>query len=273
LSIIAAVGERLGVPMPPGNNPRLVMEEISRVVPQYGGVSFSRLDMTEFIDEPIPMPAAVSYKQLRVKSLMWPCPTRLDPGSPILYADGFATPSGKARLWSAKALQSEASQLAPQVQPQGTLMATLGFLLFPFKTGTLSRHSYGLSRVEPTPRLHINSRDAARLGIGDLMPVQVEVVGAADSAGAADAAGTIFAVSLVYDSLPEGRAFLGITLEQTGTNEAVRNLRHMIMTDNSGERKAVPVRVTAAPNRAGESLRELQPVATANLLNTDIQPL
>ena len=56
-------------------------------------------------------------------------------------------------------------------------MATLGFPLFPFNTGTLSRHSYGLSRVEPDPRLHLNTRDAARMGISDQKPVQVTIEG------------------------------------------------------------------------------------------------
>jgi predicted molibdopterin-dependent oxidoreductase YjgC len=266
LAIIASVGERLGVHVP-AKDPKNVLEEIARVVPQYAGVAFSRLDMTEFIDDTIPMPAATSYKQLKVKSLMWPCSGRLDPGTPVLYTDAFATQSGKAKMSSARAAQSETTRLEPQAQPQGTIMMTLGFPLFPFKSGTLSRHSYGLSRVEPTPRLHINSRDAANMGITDMMPVHVMVEGAADSSE------PVYAVSMVYDSIPEGRAFLGISLEQAGTNEAVRKARHMIMADNSGARKAVPVRVEAAPSRSGDTLREFQPVATANLLDTNVQPL
>src|SRR5919201_1459082 len=97
LQIIGILGKRLGVEVPT-TDPKQVMEEIARVVPQYGGVSYSRLDLTEFIDDDIPMPAAISYKQLKVRSLMWPCPERLHPGTPVLYSDGFATKSGKALL-------------------------------------------------------------------------------------------------------------------------------------------------------------------------------
>src|SRR5205085_10238471 len=47
LQITGMIGRRLGVNVP-STDPKQVMEEIARVVPQYGGVSYSRLDMTEF---------------------------------------------------------------------------------------------------------------------------------------------------------------------------------------------------------------------------------
>ena len=258
LQIIAMIGRRLGVAVP-STDPKQVMEEIARVVPQYGGVTYSRLDMTEFIDDDIPMPAAVSHKQLKVRSLMWPCPQRLDPGTPVLYADSFATKSGKAMM-------SAAGQPATQAA-EGTasdvLMATLGFPLFPFRTGTLSRQSFALSQVEPDPRLHINSLDAARMGIADQVPVQVIIEGI-------DASDPVYAVSLVYDRMPEGRAFLAITMEQAGTNRGVREARQAIQ---DGERKAVPIRVRPAPNMSRRPVSELTPVATANVLDTGRQPL
>ena len=48
-----------------------------------------------------------------------------------------------------------------RLQPKIHSMATVGFPLFPFRRGTFSRQSYALSRVEPDPRLHINTKDAA----------------------------------------------------------------------------------------------------------------
>lgn len=258
LKIIAMVGERLGVSAP-FTDPKLVLEEIATVVPQYGGVSFSRLDLTEFIDDNIPMPAAVSMKQLKLKSLMWPCAERLDPGTPVLYTDKFATANGKAQMSAAKAMAAQ-----PDAAPtEGTLMATLGLPLFPFRTGTLSRHSYALSRVEPDPRLHLNASDAARMGIADQVPVQVTIEGA-------DASNPIYAVSLVYDRVPEGSAFLAITLEQAGTNLGIREARQQVQ---SGERKAVPIRVQLAPHMAPKPAGELQPVATGNVLDSGAQPL
>ena len=98
LQIISMVGQRLGVGLA-ATTPKAVFEEIAKVVPQYAGMTYARLDMTEFIDDVIPMPAAVSFKQLKVKSLMWPCKDRMDLGTPFLYADSFATTSGKAKMW------------------------------------------------------------------------------------------------------------------------------------------------------------------------------
>jgi formate dehydrogenase major subunit/formate dehydrogenase alpha subunit len=269
LTIISGIGERLGVPMP-GLDPLNVFAEIARVVPQYAGMSYSRLDMTEFIDDAIPMPAAVSYKQLKVKSLMWPCTDRLSPGTPVLYTNGFATSNGKARMWTERQQGTTASSYtsaSTETQPAGgTLLATVGFGLFPFKTGTLSRHSYGLSRVEPTPRLHVNPADAGPLGIQDEMPVLV-------TADGIEEAEPIYAVALVYDRIPRGRAFLAFTLEQYGTNATVRQLRHRIASDTTGGRKSVALRVQPAPNRTLDSMREFQPVATTNVLDTRIQPL
>jgi predicted molibdopterin-dependent oxidoreductase YjgC len=264
LQIIAAIGRRLGVPVP--SSPKDALDEIAKVVPLYGGISFSRLDMTEFIDDAIPMPAALSYKQLKVKSLMWPCADRVDPGTPVLYKEGFATPSGKAKMWATpSAERGTRREESTGAQPDGILMATLGFPLFPFRTGTLSRHSYGLSRVQPDPRLHINTRDAQRMGIDDEVPVKVTFEGG-------DEFEPVYAISLVYDRVPEGTAFLAITLEQAGTNPDVRKARHAIMSDFSGERKSVPIRVQVAPDRGGQPIRQLQPTATANVLDTTIQP-
>lgn len=266
LGIIAAVGERLGVPLPAPVRPKDVLDEIARVVPLYGGVSFARLDMTEFIDDLIPMPAALSYKQLKVKSLMWPCPDRLHPGTPVLYTDRFATPDGKAKLWVADARLEEPVQA--QTRAEGTLLATIGLPLFPFKTGTLSRHSYGLNKVEPTPRLHLNTQDAERLGIMDLMPVLVTIEGEGT-----EGAEPIYAVSMVFDREPQGRAFLAVTLEQMGTHKALRRVRHAMMSDLSGGRKTAAIRVQPVPGMEGRTMRDFQPVATANLLDTEIQPL
>jgi predicted molibdopterin-dependent oxidoreductase YjgC len=259
LDIIAAIGQRLGVPLP-AVSPTQVFAEIASVVPQYAGMSYPRLDITEFVDDAIPMPAALSYKQLKIRSLMWPCTGRTDPGSPFLYANGFATPSGKATLWQG----SQASTAPAAPTGDDVLAATLGVTLFPFRTSTLSRQSYGLSRVEPDPRLHLNVQDAARLGIDNQVPVEITIEGAPPS-------DPVYAVSLVHDRVPQGTAFFGYTMEQIGTNVAVRTAVTQIMADQSGGRKTVPIRVKAAPHMASRA--QLEPVATANVLDPGLQPL
>lgn len=249
LHIINLVGHRLGVILP-SMQPNLVFAEIAKVVPQYAGMSYARLDTTEFINEEIPMPAAVSLKQLKVRSLMWPCSNKTDPGSPVLYTESFATPSGKARMWV-----PSAANAAPEAPSGGALMATFGFTLFPFKSGTLSRQSYGLSRVESDPRLHLNTADAARLGIADQTPVEITVQGGPNSAPA-------YAISQVYDKVPQGTAFLAMTLEQAGTNAGVRTAKATIAADDTGTKKSVPITVKPAPNI---KLDELAPMGAGML--------
>jgi predicted molibdopterin-dependent oxidoreductase YjgC len=237
LQIIALLGQKLGVHLP-ATTPKEVFDEIAKVVPQYAGMSYARLDITEFVEDAIPMPAAVSYKQLKIRSLMWPCKDRMDPGTPVLYTDGFATPSGKAKLWV-----SSDDRTATTGNQDGVLMATVGFPIFPFRSGTLSRQSYGLSRIEPDPRLHMNTQDAIQRGIADQMPVHVQIEGSPD-------AEPVLAISQVYDKVPQGTAFLAMTMEQAGTNSGVRMARNAIASDATGANKSVAVRVQLAPSLA-----------------------
>jgi predicted molibdopterin-dependent oxidoreductase YjgC len=262
LYIFNEVAKRLGLHLL-SYNPKEVMDEIARVVPVYAGVSYARLEMMEFVDDAIPMPAAVSYKQLKIRGLMWPVSDRMDPGTPVLYTEGFGTPTGKARMWSAKALQPETARGVAQFGGD-TLLATVGFGLFPFGSGTLSRHSSGMSEVEPHPRLHLHPEDAERIGVGDAAPVVVSLEN--------ESGDDVYAISLVSDRTPKGRAFLAMRMVQAGTSPTVRQIRYTIASDRSGERKAVTIRVRQAAGTEGRSMREVQPPATDNVLNPALQP-
>ncbi len=235
LQIIGLLGSRLGV-FQSSYQPNAIFNEIASVVPQYAGMSYARLDMTEFIDDIIPMPAAISLKQLKVRSLMWPCVDKTDAGTPVLYKDGFATASGKAKIWVPSGAASDGTETG-----SNTLLATFGFAVFPYHTGTLSRQSYGLSRIEPDPRLHINTKDAISMGITDQVPVRITISGAPQS-------DPVYAVSKVYDGVPQGTAFLAMSMEQSGTNAAVRSARYQITNDGTGTKKAVEITVQLAPN-------------------------
>lgn len=54
-----------------------IMEEISSVVPAYGGIS---------------------HERLKRGGLQWPCPDKKHPGTPILHTEKFNTPDGLARF-------------------------------------------------------------------------------------------------------------------------------------------------------------------------------
>ena len=198
-------------------------------------MSYARLDMTEFIDDTIPMPAAVSFKQLKVRSLMWPCVDKPTQVRPVLYMDGFATASGKAKMWVPSGAASDGTETG-----SNTLLATLGFAVFPLPYGHTQPAELRLSRIEPDPRLHINTKDAISDGHNRPGPRPYH-----PSAPQSD---PVYAVSKVYDGVPQGTAFLAMSMEQSGTNAAVRSARHQITNDGTGTKKGVEITVELAPN-------------------------
>jgi hypothetical protein len=81
----------------------------------------------------------------------------------------------------------------------------------------------------------------------------------------------VHAISLVHDRVPQGHAFLAVTMEQAGTNRGVREARH-VLTNGTGQR-AVPIRVQPAPNMARVPVSQIPQPSTRNVLDTAEQPL
>jgi predicted molibdopterin-dependent oxidoreductase YjgC len=59
------------------NGPEEIMEEIRGLTPQYGGITYNRIERT---------------------GLQWPCPDIEHPGTSYLYAEKFSTPTGRAEF-------------------------------------------------------------------------------------------------------------------------------------------------------------------------------
>ena len=76
---------------------------------------------------------------------------------------------------------------------------------------------------------------------------------------------TVLAMSQVYDKVPEGTAYLAMTMEQAGINGAVRMARHTITTDATGEKKSVAIKVQLVQGAGAAGA--LQPAATGGMLN------
>ena len=132
------------------------MDEIASVTPQYGGVTYDRLDV-------IP---DVEFAQTDVCGLQWPCPTEDHPGTPILHTQQFARGKG---------LFSAIEHIAPSenVSDDYPFVLTTGRELVHYHTGTMSRQAPGLNGLVPEGRLEIHPDDAARLGIEDGAHVRV----------------------------------------------------------------------------------------------------
>ncbi|HMA35341.1 MAG TPA: molybdopterin-dependent oxidoreductase [Chloroflexia bacterium] len=237
--IFVELGYRLGLSMP-YPRPADVMDEIARLVPIYAGINYARLEVPLYLEDAIPMPGATSYKQLRVNGLQWPCLSADHAGTAVLYAAGAG---GQPRLTTAPATGPGAAT-APAA-PDGGLLMIAGFSLFPYRTGTTSRHSRSLAKVQPHSRLHLHPADATRLGLHDVEQVRVQAAGGnPNGAGNSELNNRpVDAITLVSEQVPPGTAFLAMTLAQAGRSPLVRQALEVQKNGHDGV-KAVPIVVT-----------------------------
>jgi formate dehydrogenase alpha subunit len=120
------------------HDPSEVLEEMGRVVPEYAGVK---------------------YRRLEKEGLQTPVWHDDHPGTPYLFSDTF--PSGKGKF--------HPLEYVPAVETpddEYPFILTTGRLLEHWHGGTLTRHSK-LDDLYPQARIEINPGDAARLKIED----------------------------------------------------------------------------------------------------------
>jgi formate dehydrogenase alpha subunit len=117
--------------------PAGIMEEVARCTPVMGGVHYDRLDG---------------------EGLIWPCPDRDHPGSPILHRDTFTR--GKGRF-----------SVLPNVETLETpdkeypLMLVTGRRLVHYNNSSMTRRCEGLRWLAPEEELEIHPDDASQMGI------------------------------------------------------------------------------------------------------------
>ncbi|MCK4817777.1 molybdopterin-dependent oxidoreductase, partial [bacterium] len=124
--------------------PTQVMQEINSLVPLYAGITYNRLDS---------------------KGLQWPCVSAEDPGSELLYEEGF--PRGKAKL------------IPVDYEPSGKdkekkfplVLVTVQSL---FHSGSFSLRAPGLNEICPEGFAELSEQDAEHLKItsGDMITVR-----------------------------------------------------------------------------------------------------
>ncbi|WP_435359528.1 formate dehydrogenase subunit alpha [Haloarchaeobius sp. DFWS5] len=130
--------------------PADVMDEISRLVPIYGGINYDRL-------------------QSKPDGLQWPCEDADDPGTPFLYEDEFNFDDGKARFVPADFAQPP--ELPDEEYP---LMLTTGRVLYHWHTGTMTRRNEASMDKVPESFVSIHPKMAEQLGIEHGEYVRVE---------------------------------------------------------------------------------------------------
>ena len=139
-AILCDVAKKMGSDLFDFNSPQEVLEEVRTVTPQYAGMNKERLEKPE--------------------ALHWPCPDEEHPGTPILWAEQFATADGLGVLMPIEFIP--AAELPDEEYP---LTLTTGRMLFHWHTGSMTRRSETLANEVPTGFVEINPDDAAELGI------------------------------------------------------------------------------------------------------------
>ncbi len=125
-------------------NPGQILSEMSRVVPEYAGVNYARIEK---------------------EGLQTPVWDDQHPGTPFLFGDGF--PRGRGKFHPL-----DYTPGAEQPDEEYPLILTTGRVLEQWHGGTLTRHSW-MDDLWPEALMEINPADAARLAIENDSPVRV----------------------------------------------------------------------------------------------------
>ncbi len=138
--VICSVANRMGYPMK-YNHPSEIMDEIARLVPNYGGISYERLER---------------------ESLQWPCPTKDHPGTAIMYKNVFERPGGLARFVALdhKGPGEETDREYPYSLITGRIREH-------YNNGSMTRRSAGIKELAPEELIEISPADAGKLKIND----------------------------------------------------------------------------------------------------------
>jgi len=163
-------------------SPREVMDEIAKLTPSYGGISYDRLERG---------------------GLCWPCPSPDHPGTPYLHKEKFARPGGKGKFF---AVPYRPPAELPDDEYPFTL--TTGRTGFHWHTGTMTRKDWALDREYPKGYVEINPQDAANTGIRNGAMVKV-----------ASRRGEISVQANVVDTIQEGLVFIPFHFAEAAANK------------------------------------------------------
>jgi len=162
------------------NHPSEIMDEIAKVTPSYGGISYQRLESG---------------------GLQWPCPTAEHPGTPILHTRMFTRGRGKFMPLEYRPSAETPDQDYP-------LILTTGRSLFQYHTGSMSRRVKGLNAFRNEELVEINPQDAESLGIADGEKVKV-----------ISRRGEVAAKAKVTEVSPPGVVFMTFHFAESPTNQ------------------------------------------------------
>jgi len=159
-----------------------IMDEISKVAPIYGGISFDRLDG---------------------EGLQWPCPTPDHPGTKFLHTEKFSRAGGLGRFFP---LIYKASVELPDTEYP--LLLTTDRSLYHYHTSTMTRRVEGLEILDGEEFLRVNPWDAEQMKVSDGEQVTVR-----------SRRGKVKVRVDITHIVPRGVASLTFHFHETPTNE------------------------------------------------------
>jgi formate dehydrogenase alpha subunit len=137
--ITCDIAKRMGANGFDFGHPSQIMEEIARLTPIYGGISYARLES---------------------EGLQWPCRDAGDPGTPILHVGRFTR--GRGRF-----VPLEYRPSAETPDREYPLLLTTERVLAHYHTGSMTRRVDGINRLHGEERVQVHPADAEELGIRD----------------------------------------------------------------------------------------------------------
>ena len=143
-AIISEIANGMGYMMD-YDSPEQIMHEVGELTPNYGGISYARLD---------------------VSGLQWPCTTPDHPGTKYLYKEGF--PRGKGKFSAIEFRPPD--ELVDENYPPCLIT---GRNRYHSNTGTMTRRSTSLYKQSPESYIEVNPVDAAKLTVSEGEMVKV----------------------------------------------------------------------------------------------------
>jgi predicted molibdopterin-dependent oxidoreductase YjgC len=144
--IICELAKKMGASGFDFQSAKSIMEEINKLTPSYGGITYERLE--------------------ELGSLQWPCPAVDHPGTPYLHKGKFSRGLGKFFAIEFK----EPNELPNDEYP---FTLTTGRLMFHFHTGSMTRRSKKLHNEVPEAYVEIHEKDAGKIGLNGNKRVRV----------------------------------------------------------------------------------------------------
>jgi assimilatory nitrate reductase catalytic subunit len=155
LEVLHDLAARLGVTRGFSTDPAVVFDELARASAggpaDYSGLSHARLDAAEAAGD----------------GLFWPVPATPDgepdhPGTPRLFADGFPTPDGRARM-----VVVDHRGPSDDLRPDAPVYLVTGRVLQHYQSGAQTRRVAALASAQPEPFAEVHPLLADRLGVAD----------------------------------------------------------------------------------------------------------